>query len=44
MTMLATISLPAVWLLDRSGKALLWLLGQRGEASGKVSEDEIRTL
>ena len=44
MTMLATISLPAVWLLDRSGKALLWLLGQRGEAGEKVSEDEIRTL
>ncbi len=44
MTMLATVSLPAVWLLDRSGKALLWLLGQRGEASEKVSEDEIRTL
>jgi putative hemolysin len=40
MTLLATISLPAVWLLDRSGKALLWLLGQRGEASEKVSEDE----
>jgi putative hemolysin len=44
MTLLATISLPAVWLLDRSGKGLLWLLGQRGEASEKVSEDEIRTL
>jgi magnesium and cobalt exporter, CNNM family len=44
MTRLATVSLPAVWLLDRSGKALLWLLGQRGAASEKVSEDEIRTL
>jgi putative hemolysin len=44
MTLLATISLPAVWLLDRSGKALLWLLGQRGAASQKVSEDEIHTL
>ena len=44
MTLLATISLPAVWLLDRSGKAILWLLGQRGEAGEKVSEDEIRTL
>jgi putative hemolysin len=33
-----------VWLLDRSGKVLLWLLGQRGEAEEKVSEDEIRTL
>ncbi|WKA28300.1 hemolysin family protein [Bradyrhizobium roseum] len=44
MTMLATVSLPAVWLLDRSGRGLLWLLGQRGEAGEKVSEDEIRTL
>src|SRR3954469_11933796 len=44
MTWLARISLPFVWLLDRSGKALLWLLGQRGEAEAKVSEDEIRTL
>lgn len=44
MMMLAKVSLPAVWLLDRSGKALLWLLGHRGEASEKVSEDEIRTL
>jgi putative hemolysin len=33
-----------VWVLDRSGKGLLWLLGQRGEAEAKVSEDEIRTL
>ena len=44
MMLLAKISSPAVWLLDRSGKALLWLLGHRGEAGEKVSEDEIRTL
>src|SRR5437016_7200871 len=44
MTLLATISLPAVWRLDRSGKALLWLLAHRGAAGEKVSEDEIRTL
>ena len=44
MTLLAQISLPVVWLLDRSGKALLWLLGHRGETGDKVSEDEIRTL
>ncbi len=44
MVLLAKISLPLVWLLDRSGKAILWLLGQRGEAGEKVSEDEIRTL
>ena len=44
MVLLAKISLPLVWLLDRSGKGLLWLLGQRGEAEEKVSEEEIRTL
>ena len=44
MNVMARISLPLVWLLDRSGKALLWLLGHRGEAEGHVSEDEIRTL
>jgi putative hemolysin len=44
MVLLAKISLPLVWLLDRSGKGLLWLLGQGGEAEEKVSEEEIRTL
>src|SRR5258707_8636368 len=44
-TMLVSkISLPLVWLVVRSGKALLWLLGQRGETEEKVSEEEIRTL
>ncbi|MFL6792066.1 MAG: hemolysin family protein [Bradyrhizobium sp.] len=44
MVLMAKISLPLVWLLDRSGKALLWILGHRGEAEDKVSEDEIKTL
>ena len=44
MVLLAKISLPLVWLLDCSGKALLWLLGQRGDAEEKISEDEIRSL
>src|SRR5215218_1182411 len=44
MVLLSKVSLPLVWLLDRSGKVLLWLLGHRGEAEEKVSEDEIRTL
>ena len=44
MVLLAKISSPLVWLLDHSGKAVLWLLGQRGDADEKVSEDEIRTL
>lgn len=44
MVALAKVSSPLVWILDRSGKGLLWLLGQRGDAEEKVSEDEIRTL
>ena len=44
MNLMAKFSLPLVWLLDRSGKGLLWLLGHRGQVEGKVSEDEIRTL
>lgn len=44
MVVLAKVSSPLVWLLDRSGKGLLWLLGQRGDAEEKISEDEIRTL
>ncbi|HKG97169.1 MAG TPA: hemolysin family protein, partial [Pyrinomonadaceae bacterium] len=44
MMLLARVSLPLVWLLDRSGKALLWLVGYRGDPKDKVSEEEIRTL
>lgn len=44
MVVLAKVSSPLVWILDRSGKGLLWLLGQRGDAEEKISEDEIRTL
>ncbi|MFB9264529.1 hemolysin family protein [Bradyrhizobium erythrophlei] len=44
MTMMAKLSLPVVWLLDRSGKALLWLLGHREDAQDRVSEEEIKTL
>ena len=44
MTWLAWISSPLVWLLDMSGRAMLWLLGQRGEPKDKVTEEEIHTL
>jgi putative hemolysin len=44
MTVMAKLSLPLVWLLDRSGKSLLWLLGHREDAQDRVSEDEIKTL
>src|ERR1044072_7018527 len=44
MNLMAKISLPLVWLLDASGKAMLWVLGHRGEKEERVSEEEIRTL
>lgn len=44
MTLLAKIASPLVWVLSASGRAVLWLLGQRGERDEKVTEEEIRTL
>ena len=44
MTQFARIVFPLVWLLDRSSKALLFLLRQRSVAESSVSEEEIRTL
>jgi putative hemolysin len=44
MTILAKVASPLVWFLDISGKAALWLLGQRGEAKERVTEEEIKTL
>lgn len=44
MAVLSTVTTPVVWLLDRSGKAVLWLLGQRGVGGNKVTEEEVHTL
>ncbi|TPJ66258.1 hemolysin family protein [Mesorhizobium sp. B2-7-1] len=44
MTVVATISAPLVFLLDISGRAILWLLGQSGEAEEKVTDEEIKML
>jgi putative hemolysin len=44
MVLLAKISLPLVFVLDLSGKAILKLLGQGDNAEDKVSEDEIHSL
>ena len=44
MTILATIAAPLVFLLDISGRAILWLLGQRGESEEKVTDEEIKML
>ncbi|MET3660983.1 hemolysin family protein [Aquamicrobium ahrensii] len=44
MAVLATISAPVVWLLDLSGRSVLWLLGQRGESEEKVTDEEIKMI
>ena len=44
MTTLAKAMLPLVWILNTSGKAVLWLLRQHERPGEKVTEDEIRTL
>ncbi len=44
MAVLSTVTTPVVWLLDWSGKTVLWLLGQRGVGGNKVTEEEVHTL
>lgn len=44
MSMLATATTPLVWLLDKSGQFVLWLLGQHGESEERVTDEEIKML
>jgi len=44
MGILAKVAAPLVFLLDISGRAVLWLLGQRGESEEKVTDEEIKML
>ena len=44
MAWLSRLALPLVWLLDTSGKAVLVLLGQSGDTSETVTDEEIRTV
>ncbi|AQS64535.1 HlyC/CorC family transporter [Rhizobium rhizogenes] len=44
MVMLSRVGAPLVWLLDRSGKVVLALLGHSGESNASVTDDEIRTV
>ncbi|MDQ6436510.1 hemolysin family protein [Mesorhizobium sp. LHD-90] len=44
MSLLAIIAAPLVFLLDISGRAVLWLLGQKGESEEKVTDEEIKML
>lgn len=44
MSLIARVGAPLVFLLDVSGKAVLALLGQKGEPEEKVTEEEVRTI
>lgn len=44
MTLLSIVGAPVVWFLDRSGKLVLWLLGQRGTSENRVTEEEVHVL
>lgn len=44
MSLLSRIGAPLVLLLDVSGRAVLTLLGQKGEAEERVTEEEVRTI
>ncbi|OYW59725.1 MAG: DNA-binding protein, partial [Bosea sp. 12-68-7] len=44
MLLLSRVGAPLVFLLDMSGRAVLALLGQKGESEEKVTEEEVRTI
>jgi putative hemolysin len=44
MQLVATVAAPLIWVLDRSGKLVLRLLGQSGELTQQVSDEEVRLI
>lgn len=44
MSILSVATTPLVWLLDKSGQMVLWLLGQTGESEERVTDEEIKML
>ncbi len=44
MRIIARVAAPLIWVLDRSGKLVLALLGQSGEQSRGVSDEEVRLI
>lgn len=44
MTVLSRVAAPLAWLLDRSGKAVLRVLGQANVAPDKVTEEEVKAI
>ena len=44
MRIIARVAAPLIWVLDRSGKLVLALLGQSGNPSRGVSDEEVRLI
>ena len=44
MKVISIVAAPIVWFLDRSGKLVLWLMGQSGQKEQAVTDEEIRML
>jgi len=44
MAVIARITSPVIWLLDRSGRLVLALLGVSKENTNRVTEEEVRTI
>ncbi len=44
MWLIARVAAPVVWVLDRSGKLILIMLGQNAESDQRVTDEEIRTI
>lgn len=44
MTVLAKVGMPLVWLLENSGKIVLWLLRQSHDGEEKMTTEEVKTV
>ncbi|MBC2836805.1 hemolysin family protein [Paragemmobacter straminiformis] len=44
MLILSRAAAPVVWVLEHSGRLVLFLMGQSGESTAKVTEEEVHTL
>jgi putative hemolysin len=44
LAVLSQVSAPLVWLLDASGRGVLWLIGQHSANDTRMTEDEVRTV
>jgi putative hemolysin len=44
MTLLSRVAAPLVWLLEGSGRLVLWLMGQRDAGANKVTEEEVHFI